>query len=80
MLCNSEIDMTDSVDPEDLDDFVSNASWVSCSTYHTVLESSSGAAVFGIDMLFDIPYLADWHKNTARKNARRAEYDYVVGG
>ena len=51
-------------------------------------------------MLFDIPYLADWHTiflvyklggsiglrrqkltdyNTAGENARRADYDYVVG-
>ena len=82
--------MADSVDPDDVDNFVSNASWAIRSTYHTVLKSSPGAAVFDRDMLFDMPYLADWNKleisrqkltyhNTARKNARRADYDYVVG-
>ena len=73
--------------------FVSNASWAIRSTYHyhTVLHSSPGAAVFGRDMLFDIPYLADWHKirirrqkltdhNTACENACRVDYDYVVCG
>ena len=59
MLHTSEIDMADSVDPDNVDTFVSNASWAICSTYHTVLKSSPGAAVFGRDMLFDIPYLAD---------------------
>ena len=42
-------------------------------------------------MLFDIPFVADWHKigdyrqqqtdhNTNRENACRYDYDYVVGG
>jgi hypothetical protein len=30
--------------------------------YHTVLKTSPGAAIFGRDMLFDIPFLADWSK------------------
>jgi hypothetical protein len=28
--------------------------------YHTVLKASPGAAIFGRDMLFDIPFIADW--------------------
>ncbi len=39
-----------------------NVAWVICSTYHTVLKASQGAAIFGLDMLFDIPFLADWNK------------------
>jgi hypothetical protein len=27
-----------------------------------VLKASSGTAIFGKDMLFDIPYIADWNK------------------
>ena len=30
--------------------------------YHTVLKASPGAAIFGRDMLFDIPFIADWCK------------------
>jgi hypothetical protein len=32
------------------------------STYHTVLNASPGAAKFEQDMLFDIPFIADWRK------------------
>jgi hypothetical protein len=52
---------------------------------------SPGAAIFGRDMLFDIPYIADWNKigdyrqrqtdlNTQRENNSRVDYDYKVGG
>ena len=65
-------------------------SWAIRSTYHTVLKASPGAAIFGRDMLFDIPYVADWSKigdyrqrqtdlNTARENKNRVDYDYKVG-
>eukprot|EP00804_Cyclotella_cryptica_P012263 CCRYP_013852-RA/>CCRYP_013852-RA protein AED:0.46 eAED:0.46 QI:0/0/0/1/0/0/2/0/146 len=36
--------------------------WAVCSTYHTVQKTSPGAAIFGRDMLFDVPYIADWSK------------------
>ena len=32
------------------------------STYHTVLNASPGAAKLERDMLFDIPFMADWSK------------------
>ena len=60
MLRTSNLDMQDTVDAEMIDDFLVNAAWAIRSTYHTVLKLSSGAAVFGRDMLFDIPYIADW--------------------
>ena len=79
MLCAAELDMTDTVSESDIADFLTNASWAVCSTYHTVLKTSPGAAIFGRDMLFDVPFLADWtkigeyrqlqtDKNTAREN------------
>ncbi len=46
----SELDMADSVDPADIDTFIDNAAWAVCSTYHTVLKASPGAAIFGQDM------------------------------
>ena len=51
--------MADSVAPSDIDTVLTNASWAICSTYHTVLKAPPRAAVFGKDMLFDIPYIAD---------------------
>ncbi|KAL3759593.1 hypothetical protein ACHAWU_009740 [Discostella pseudostelligera] len=89
MLRTAELDMADSVDPKDISTFLNDAAWAIRSTYHTVLKASPGAAIFGRDMLFDIPYLADWHKigeyrqkltdqNTLRENKSRVDYDYQV--
>jgi hypothetical protein len=52
--------MADSVEPADIDTFIGNAAWAIHSTYHTVLKTSPGAAIFGQDMLFDTPFVADW--------------------
>ncbi len=60
MLCTSEIDMADTINESDIADFLTNAAWAVCSTYHTVLKTSTGAAIFGRDMLLDVPFLADW--------------------
>ena len=54
--------MAPSVEPRDIDTFVTNVAWAIRSTYHTVLKASPGAAIFGQDMLFDIPFLADRNK------------------
>ena len=54
---NIDLDMVDTTNAEIIDDFLVKAAWALCSTYHTVLKSTPGAAVFGRDMLFDIPYL-----------------------
>ena len=62
MLRTAEIDMADTVTLSDIDTFLTNASWAIRSTYHTVLKASPGAAIFGRNMLFDIPYIDDWNK------------------
>ncbi len=61
-----------------------------CSTYHTVLKASSGAAIFGQDMLFDITFIADLKKigenrqqltdlNTTQENKGRIDDYYQIG-
>ncbi len=86
----SEIDMAESVEPVDIDTFIDNAAWAICSTYHTVLKASPGAVIFGCDMLFDIPFIADWKQigehrqhqtdlGNERENKTRADFDYKVG-
>ena len=62
MLCTAELDMANTVVTSDIYAFLTDAAWAICSTYHTVLKASPGAAIFGQDMLFDIPFLADWNK------------------
>jgi hypothetical protein len=90
MMRTSELDMAEIVKASDIDVFLSDATWVACSTYHTVLKASPGAAIFGWDMLFDIPFIADWQKigehrqqltdlNNAREDEGRIDYDYKVG-
>jgi len=90
MMCTAKLEMTDSVYSADIDTFIDNAVWAICSTYHTVLKASPGAAIFGRDMLFDIRFVADWHKigdyrqrqtdrSNIRENNKRVDYDYKVG-
>ncbi len=90
MLCTAEIDMADTVNESDIADFLTNATWTVHSTYHTVLQASPGAAIFGRDMLFDIPFIADWNKigdyrqrqtdcNTRRENKTCVDWDYKIG-
>jgi hypothetical protein len=60
MLHTAELDVTDSVNPNDVDVFLDDAAWSICSTYHTVLKASPGTAIFGHNMLFDILLIANW--------------------
>ncbi len=87
---SSELDMADSVHPTDIDTFIDNAAWAIRSTYHTVLKASPGAAIFGRDMLFDIPFVADWKqiveyrqsqtdRSNTCENYKRVDHDYKVG-
>jgi hypothetical protein len=62
MLGTAEIDMAELVKASDINVFLSDAALAICSTYHTVLKASPGAAIFGQDMLFDILFIADWKK------------------
>ena len=90
MLRTSELDMAELVKANDIDVFLSDAAWAVRSTYHTVLKASPVAAIFGQDMLFDIPIIADWQKigehrqqltdlNNTCENKGRIDYDYKVG-
>ena len=60
MMQTAGLDMSETVNDEMVDSFIDAAAWAICSTHHTVLGMLPGAAVFGRDMLFDIPHLADW--------------------
>jgi hypothetical protein len=47
MLSTAEINMAESVTPDDVNVFLDNAAWAIFSTYHAVLKASPGAAIFG---------------------------------
>ncbi len=76
MMRSSEIDMAKSVEPAGIDTFIDNAAWAIRSTYHTVLKASPGAAIFGRDMLFDVPFIADW-KLIGENRHRRTDHNTV---
>jgi hypothetical protein len=90
MLRTAKLDMADSVTPDEVDVFLDNAAWAIRSAYHRVLKASPGAAIFGQDMLFDIPFIAEWHKigdqrqlltnrSNQRENAKIIDYNCKVG-
>ncbi len=68
MLHMAELDMANSVTPNDVDVFLDNAAWAIRSTYHTVLKPSPGSAIFGQYMVFDILFMADWRKIGERRH------------
>ncbi len=47
MLRTSKLDMAKMAKASDIDVFLSDVAWAVCSTYHTVLKASPGAAIFG---------------------------------
>ncbi len=90
MLCTAKLDMADTVVTSDIDASLTDAALAISSTYHIVLKAFSGAAMFGWDMLFDIPFLADWNTigdhrqyltdlNMTRENHSCCDWDYQVG-
>ena len=90
MLRTSDLDMADTVRKSDIADFLTNATWAVCSTYHTVLKTSPRAAIFGRDMVVDVPFIADWSKieeyrqkqtdkDTRWENNTHIDWDYQPG-
>jgi hypothetical protein len=59
MLRTAKLNMAKLVKASDINIFLSDATWAINSTHHTVLKASPGTAIFGRDMLFDIPFIAD---------------------
>ena len=90
MLRTSNLEYATTLNDKMIESFIVNVPWAVRSTHHTVLKSSPGAAIFGRDMLFDLPYIADWtaigqrrqqiaNQTNARDNAEHIDYDYAVG-
>ena len=77
MLRTSGLDMQDTCTPEMIDELVANTGWVICTTYHTLLGSSPGAAIFSRDMLFGIPYLADWSEIGRKRQAQVDKFNSI---
>ena len=50
MIHISGLDMSETVDSDRIDAFLTNAAWAICATQHMVLQSMPGAAIFGWDL------------------------------
>jgi hypothetical protein len=90
MLHTAELDMANTRETSDIDFLWTIPAWVIRSTYHTVLKASLWAAIFGQDMLFNIPFLAVWSKigdhrqcqtelKTECDNHSHRDWDYKIG-
>ena len=62
--------MQDTSMSEMIHELVANIGWAICATYHTLLGSSPDVAIFGRDMLFGIPYSADWSEIGRKRQAQ----------
>ena len=60
MLHLAGLEGKDDLYPADIEQFVLDTAWAAYITQHTILGSSPWAAVFGHDMLFDLPYFVEW--------------------
>ena len=67
MMQTFSLDMQEIFIPNMIDNFIVNVGWEICSTHHTLLGSTPGAAIFNRDMLFDIPYISDWSEIGKRR-------------
>eukprot|EP00970_Alexandrium_tamarense_P007287 scaffold1320_cov130-Alexandrium_tamarense.AAC.1 len=90
MMRTASLDMAETVTEDAVECFLTDASWAIRSSHHTVLKASPGAAIFGQDMLFNIPFIADWEqiglhrqariiKDNKRHNKDRIDFDYTMG-
>ena len=90
MLRTSGIEGSDLDENNPFENFLTNAAWAIRSTHHSTLGCSPGAAIFGRDMMFNLPHAADWSKigktrqklakrDNIRENTRRIDKDYQVG-
>ena len=80
MLCTADRDMANTVNESDIVDFLTNATWALCITNHTVLNTLPGAAIFGRDMLFNIPFMADWKQIGNTYNAKLISKRFYFSG
>jgi hypothetical protein len=61
MMCTSEIDMANSVEPVGIVLFINNAAWALHRTYHKILKASPGAEQLEHDAVFDVLFVAHWY-------------------
>ena len=66
----TSLDISSTITDSMIPDFVINVAWVIHSTYHTILKSTSGATIFGRDVLFGIPYIAGWNDIGRRRQEK----------
>ena len=73
-----------------INNFISDASFAIRSSYHTTLRATPSVAIFGRDLLFDVPFIDNWEeigrhrrlrveKDNKRENRRQTSHIYIIG-
>ena len=63
--------------PEMINELVANIGWVIHATDHILFGSSPDAAIFGRDILFDIPYLAVWTETEKKRQLQVDKFNII---
>ena len=90
MIQTSSLDMQEIYTHDMIDEFITHIGWTIHSTYHIVLGSAPGTAIYCQDMLCDLPYIADWSKigkhrqqhvdqSNTIANRNQIDVDYKIG-
>ena len=79
MMCTRALNTSPTVNSTTIEDFLVDTTWAIFGTYHTILKSTPGAAIFVRDMLFDIPYVGT-KLDDVDKNRWNAPIDTKTNG
>ncbi len=71
MLRATDLNMANTVVTGDINAYLTDAAWAICSTYQNILNASPGAAIFGWEMLFNIPSLLTGPKLETTGNTKQ---------
>ena len=89
MLHTVKIDIANTISESNIADFLNNAAWAICYTYHTVKHHQE-QQFFGREILFEVLFLAAWStkgeyrqnqtkKNTEQENISCIDLNYQLG-
>ena len=73
----SSLGIQEACTPGMIDTCIANVGWEIHSTHHTIPGSTPGAAIFGQDMLFDLPYISDWSK-TGKRRQQQVDQSNII--
>ena len=77
MMQTSSLNMQETCTPNMIENVIANVEWAIHCTHHSALGTTPGAAPFGQDMLFDLPYISDWSK-TGKRRQQQVDQSNII--